>query len=109
MDKIAELVLKKTIGKISDRKISPDDFVNITGVIVETLQEKTTGMSGRGLAKKEVAIEVFKLLLQQGDFLTDKDSQAAAEFIWAVMPLLVDTLKKISRSIANEMEGCGCW
>ena len=83
------------------------DLLSILGVVMRVIQHKPE-MKGKGALKKEVAILVFEMLLKETGWFTGEQAEEASRFLVYSLPTLIDSLKKISKSIRTKKKRCWC-
>lgn len=93
-----ELIVSQISRRINDGLVDPQNLFALTGQLMEVAQ--THHLSGR--KKKQAVIDAF-------DRLTDTNPKTQT-FIEEVMPLLIDTIKMVSRGglkLAIQTNCCG--
>ena len=80
----------------------PNDFILTIGIIMRLCQLRQD-LKGKGAQKKEIATSVFKLFVTKSGLLSASEAEMAATFILTTLPSLIDTLKTISKDIAEGM------
>lgn len=106
-DKIVQEIYGDTIRMLDDG-FQYEDFVVTLGIIMRICQLRED-LRGRGPQKKEIAISVFKLFATESGLLTAAQAQAASTFLLVTVPSLIDTLKSISKDIAEAAAGSKKW
>lgn len=85
------------------------DLISLTGLIMRLVQSKKE-LKGKGVQKKRAVEMVLQALLEKS-FFNEEQAILVSTFILDTMPLVIDTLKGLARSIA-EVSGVKtkcCW
>ena len=77
-----------------------NDFIVTIGIIMRLCQLRQD-LKGKGAQKKSIAMAVFKLVVTESGLLSDSEAETAGTFILTTLPSLIDTLKSVSRDIAD--------
>lgn len=109
MDDSVRDVYVKAVELLSDG-VDISDFVAIAGMLVELVQRRKA-LKGKGSVKKQVVLEVFKLIVTVSGIMTVDQADLALEFAENTLPFLIDTLKRLGSEIAKYSNGqsCCCW
>ena len=85
------------------------DLVSLTGLIMRLVQQKRE-LKGKGPQKKR-AVEMILQALLEKSFFNEEQSILVSTFILDVLPLVIDTLKGLARSIADAsgIQTKCCW
>ena len=85
------------------------DLVSLTGLIMRLVQQKRE-LKGKGPQKKR-AVEMILQALLEKSFFNEEQSILVSTFILDTMPLVIDTLKGLARSISDSayVSSICCW
>ena len=100
-DTIVKEIYEDTINIVRDG-FQYHDFILTLGIIMRLCQLRKD-LKGKGPQKKEIALTVFKLFVTESGLLSDSEAEVAGTFILTTLPSLIDTLKSISKDIADSM------
>ena len=108
-DAVINEIYQETLAMVQDG-FQPSDFVLTIGIIMKVCQLRQD-LKGKGSQKKKIAIAVFKLIVTESGLLDAEQAELAGTFILTTLPSLIDTLKTISKEIAEASRSCcptGC-
>ena len=109
-DTIIKEIYEDTLNIVRDG-FQYNDFILTIGIIMRLCQHRQD-LKGKGPQKKEIALGVFKLFVTESGLLSDSEAEAAGTFILSTLPNLIDTLKNISKDIADaalQTKNRLCW
>ncbi len=81
-----------------------DDLPLILGTIMKVIQHRGS-LRGTGERKKDIAISVFKKLIEESGIFTQTQTELALLFI-DQLPSLIDTIKGFANSIRSKNFWC---
>ncbi len=98
-ESVVQEIYDETLEMIRDG-FQYSDFIVTVGIIMRLCQLRHD-LKGKGAQKKSVALAVFKLIVTESGLLSDSEAEKAGTFLLTTLPALIDTLKSISREIAD--------
>jgi len=98
-DTIVKEIYEDTLNIVRDG-FQYADFISTLGIIMRLCQLRQD-LKGKGPQKKDIAMTVFKLFVTESGLLSDSEAETAGTFILTTLPNLIDTLKSISKDIAD--------
>ena len=98
-DAVVKEIYADTLNIVSDG-FQYTDFVLTLGIIMRLCQLRQD-LKGKGPQKKEIVLSVFKMFATESGLLSGKEAEMAGTFILTTLPSLIDTLKSISKDIAD--------
>jgi len=98
-DAVVKEIYKDTLDIVRDG-FQYNDFILTLGIIMRLCQLRQD-LKGKGAEKKSIVMTVFKLFVTESGLLSDSEADTAGTFILTTLPNLIDTLKSISRDIAD--------
>jgi len=98
-DAVVKEIYKDTLDIVRDG-FQYNDFILTLGIIMRLCQLRQD-LKGKGAKKKSIVMTVFKLFVTESGLLSDSEADMAGTFILTTLPNLIDTLKSISRDIAD--------